>query len=165
VTFPQPEFERFFHAHYDHLVRSLTVMTGDREGARDCVQDAFVKAAVRWHTVRRLDNPAAWVRRVAINRSRDVHRSSQARQRRETLAASQQLDQPDPATGITQSTGILELLQRLPAQQRRTATLYYLDDLPVADIAHQLGISTGAVKFHLHQARNTLRAAAEPVVA
>jgi len=92
VTFPEPEFEAFFHAHYDQLVRSLTLITGDREAARDCVQEAFIKASTRWRKVRRYDNPVGWVRRVAINQGRDAHRSSQRRKRRESLDRVKELE-------------------------------------------------------------------------
>ena len=157
VTFSEPEFEAFFHAHYDQLVRSLTLITGDRETARDCVQEAFIKASVRWRKVRRYDNPVGWVRRVAINHGRDVHRSSQRRRRRESL------DRPQPgrdhAPGVAGELRLLDLLAGLPPQQRSAAALFYIDDLPLADIADDLGISVGAVKFHLHQARQSLRQA------
>lgn len=157
VTFPEPEFEAFFHAHYDQLVRSLTLITGDREAARDCVQEAFIKASTRWRKVRRYDNPVGWVRRVAINQGRDAHRSSQRRKRRESL------DRPTPerdhAPGVAGELRLLDLLAGLPPQQRSAAALFYIDDLPIADIAVDLGISVGAVKFHLNQARRSLRQA------
>ena len=67
-------FRRPVCAHYDRLVRSLTVASGDREQAADAVQEAFVKAHVRWRRIRRYDDPIGWVRRVAINQLRDDHR-------------------------------------------------------------------------------------------
>jgi RNA polymerase sigma-70 factor (ECF subfamily) len=35
--------------------------------------------------------------------------------------------------------------------------LYYLDDLTVAEVAATMELSEGAVKYHLHQARERLR--------
>lgn len=161
VTFPEPEFEAFFHAQYDSLVRSLTVITGDRELARDCVQEAFIKASVRWRKVRRYDNPVAWVRRVAINRSRDVHRSKQRRERRESLTSENEVSAFDPAGAVDGEITLAGLIAQLPPRQRSAVALYYIDDLPLAEIAEDLGISVGAVKFHLNQARATLRTALE----
>ena len=36
--------------------------------------------------------------------------------------------------------------------------LHYLDDLPVADVAATMEVSDGTVKYHLHHARERLRA-------
>ncbi len=153
------DFDDFFVANYDRLVRSLTAMTGDREQARDAVQDAFVKASARWRRISRYDDPVGWVRRVAINRSRDLHRSEQRRRRREQRVTSgQPRDEPDRSTDLADSMRLAELFGRLPDQQRRAASLFYVEQLPVAEIASVLGLSVGAVKFHLSRARANLRA-------
>ena len=139
VAVPEPEFERFFLRHYDHLVRSLTAVTGDEEMARDCVQDAFVKAAARWKKVRRFDSPVAWVRRVAINRSRDLHRADQRRRRREERVAPIDAGEAEDAAPLVDgSMRLVELLEVLPTMQRSAAALFYVDDLPVDDIASHL---------------------------
>ena len=78
---PRPsanDLEQLFRAHYDRLVRSLTLACGDGEHAADAVQEAFVRAHVRWRKVRRYDDPVGWVRRVAINLLRDQHRRAGA---------------------------------------------------------------------------------------
>jgi len=75
------EFEHFFTSHYDRLVRTLAAVAGDRDEAADAVQEAFVRAHLRWRKVRSLDDPAGWVRRVAINRLNDHHRRQQRKRR------------------------------------------------------------------------------------
>jgi len=158
VAVSEPEFERFFLRHYDQVVRSLTVVLGDEETARDCAQEAFIKAAARWGKVKRYDNPVAWVRRVAINRGRDLYRTDSRRRRREEgLASTGDLDHRDSSGVVDESMRLVELLQQLPPMQRASAALFYIDDLPVAEIARQLDVSSGAVKFHLNRARKALR--------
>jgi RNA polymerase sigma factor (sigma-70 family) len=49
----------------------------------------------------------------------------------------------------------------LSPQQRVALVLHYFDDLAVADVAHAMAISEGAVKYHLHEARARLRTALE----
>lgn len=162
VAFPDAEFERFFLANYERLVNSLTAVVGDREVARDCVQEAFIKASTRWRRIRRYDDPASWVRRVAINRGRDVHRAGQRRKRRETLVAPHETESvPDNTGRVADSMRLVELLNLLPKQQRIAASLFYVEDLSISEISESIGISKGAVKFHLNQARSTLRAAIE----
>ncbi|HZB42618.1 MAG TPA: sigma factor, partial [Ilumatobacter sp.] len=60
-------FDALFADHYARLVRALTLVAGDREVAADAVQEAFVRAHLRWRKIGRYDDPIGWVRRVAIN--------------------------------------------------------------------------------------------------
>ncbi|MDH3302861.1 MAG: sigma-70 family RNA polymerase sigma factor [Acidimicrobiia bacterium] len=156
------DFEQAFVDNYERLVNSLTAIVGDRELARDSVQEAFVKASTRWRKIRGYDDPMAWVRRVAINRSRDHLRATERRRRRERKVIDQNptLD-PVDSDMVDAAIRLHDLLARLPPQQRAAATLYYLEELSVDDIATTLGITGGAVKYHLNQARATLRIVVE----
>lgn len=146
------EFDQFFLDNHAGLVRTLTVITGDAELAADVVQEAFQRAYLRWNRIRRYDAPASWVRRVAINRSRDLIRSDQRRRRNEERAA------PDEATtDVPGDHHLLQLLMRLPERQRAAMALYYLDGLSVEQVANEMSVSSGAVKYHLHQGRESLR--------
>ena len=44
----------------------------------------------------------------------------------------------------------------LSPQQRAVVALHYLDDMSVIDVAAAMSLSDGAVKYHLHQARDSL---------
>ena len=147
------DLESLFRAHHGRLVRALTIACGDEQQAADAVQHAFVKAHLLWRSIMHYDDPVGWIRRVAINRLKDERRSD-ARKRRtfERLAA-----EPQPSIGTPQTDDVSELLAGLPRQQRLALALYYIDGLPVSEIADTLSISEGAVKFHLHQGRNSLR--------
>lgn len=48
-------------------------------------------------------------------------------------------------------------LARLPPVEREILTLFYLQDLPIAEIAEALSIASGTVKSRLHRARHLLR--------
>ena len=52
---------------------------------------------------------------------------------------------------------LVEALEVLSPRQKMVAVLFYVDDMAVADIAKSLGLSKGAVKFHLNKARAALR--------
>lgn len=147
------DFDRLFAAHYDRLVRTLTVVAGDRETAADAVQDAFVKAHLRWRRISRYDDPIGWVRRVAINGLRDDHR----RQGRRLRAIGRLAGRTAPSTPPVEIDEFDRLLAELPKQQRAVTALFYVDGLGVAEIAEALGIATGSVKSHLHDARRRLR--------
>ena len=52
-----------------------------RRSAADAVQEAFVKAHLKWRKISRYDDPIGWVRRVAINQIRDGHRRHERKNR------------------------------------------------------------------------------------
>lgn len=149
------DVESLFRAHYGRLVRALTLACGDREQAADAVQEAFVKAHLKWRKLQHYDDPVGWIRRVAINRLRDDNRRS--RRKESALGRLAATTEHSVAAHEPESGGIAALLAQLPKQQRLTTALYYVDQLSVAEIADTLSLSEGAVKFHLHQARERLR--------
>jgi RNA polymerase sigma factor (sigma-70 family) len=73
--------------------------SGDFAGAEDAVQEALVAAATTWPTDGEPDNPLAWLIRVASRRMTDEFRRDDARRRREDIAASWSLGNPEPASG------------------------------------------------------------------
>lgn len=147
------EFDEFFLANHAALVRTMTVITGDAAMAEDVVQDAFQRAYVRWRRVGRYDQPVAWVRRVAVNRSRDLIRSEQRRRGREERVAP-----PERVHDEVPDLDLPALLSGLSHQQRVAMTLHYLDGLSVQQAADAMDLSTGAVKYHLHEGRKRLAA-------
>jgi RNA polymerase sigma-70 factor (ECF subfamily) len=149
-------FDEVFLDGYPRLVRSLTlVCRGDAEAAADCVADAFERAFVRWRRVSRLDDPVGWIRRVAINRATDGGRRLRRRDRAvERLASSTPTTTELPEPG---DRSLIDAVGALSPQQRAVVALYYLDDLTVAEVAATMELSEGAVKYHLHQARERLR--------
>ncbi len=150
-----------FRAHYGRLVRALTLVCGDADGAADAVQEAFVKAHLRWRKLQHYDDPVGWIRRVAINKLRDDNRRRIRKDRAvERLGAGAESTVAEHEPG---HDGLLRtLLADLPRQQRLTVALYYVDGLSVAETAATLELSEGAVKYHLHQARERLRGRVEP---
>jgi RNA polymerase sigma factor (sigma-70 family) len=162
--------EMLFRTHYARLVRALTLVSGSREMAADAVQEAFVKAHLHWWRIKRYDDPVGWIRRVAINRLRDVHRrsaredSAVARLVAQADAAISSIGNPGEAGAVAPGGGFIdvqmsELVAGLPRQQRLAVTLFYVEELTVAEVARAMSISLGAVKFHLHQGRERLRTA------
>jgi RNA polymerase sigma-70 factor (ECF subfamily) len=153
------DFDDTFRRYFGPMVRSLAVAAGDRGVAEDCVQDAFMRAFVRWQRVSRLEDPVGWIRHVAVNRMRDHFRKLERGGR--AFARLQSLDTP-VADAPEEPNELATMLGRLTSQQRIAAALFYVEDLSVGEVADAMGLSEGAVKYHLHAARSTLRGALEP---
>ena len=148
-------FERLYRQELAPLIALATTMTGNRETGADLAHEALARAYRDWRTVGSLDCPGAWVRRVVINLTIDVHR----RQAREAHALSR-LD-PDPhaaAVGETSDAAFWAAVRALPERQRAAVVLYYVEDLGVAEIADILRVAVGTVKTSLYMARQSLAA-------
>jgi len=147
-------FEELYAAHFTDLAVQLYAYFGDRQEAQDVVQEAFCRALARWSRISRYDDPVAWVRRVAWNLA-----VSRWRRTRTALAALARLQrQPDRRVDGPgpDRVALVAALATLPARQRQVVVLHYLADLPVSEIADQLGIPPGTVKSWLHRARAAL---------
>lgn len=140
-----------FRQEFSRLVRVLAVVDGP-EAAADAVQEAFIAADRRWRTVRRMDDPAGWVRRVAVNRLLNGRRDR--RRRTELLAAIRPVEVEDLSP---MDLDLLEAIRALPTQQRLVVCLHHLGGFRVDEVAADLDIASGTVKSHLHDARRSLR--------
>lgn len=151
------DYETFFEAEYGPTVRLLMSVGVSAEQAQDAAQEAFVRLYARWPRIKHHDSPAAWVRRVAINKARDNFRSESRRQRREERVMGTPRNDIETASSVAGDDEVRRLLLELPSRQREVAALFYVEDRPIGDIADMLGLSAGAVKFHLNRARSNLR--------
>ena len=148
------EFDDTFRRCYGPMVRSLSVACGDGEVAADSVQDAFTRAYTRWGRVSTLDDPAGWIRHVAVNRMRDHFRRAERGGRAVARLARREPEHTPPPADPSE---LGALLAALPDQQRIAAALFYVEDLSVSEVAAAMRLSPGAVKYHLHAARTSLR--------
>jgi RNA polymerase sigma factor (sigma-70 family) len=148
VALPE-DFDAFWRREHLRIVAFAYALTGSRSAAEDLAQDALAAAAASWS---KLENPAAWVRRVVANRAVSRWR----RQGREAKALSRLGRQRDSYALPEEDASFWDAVRRLPRRQAQVVALYYLDDLPVAEIAQTLGIAPGTVKATLHHARAAL---------
>lgn len=150
------EVAALFDRVYAPLVRSLRA--AGYVDPEDAVQDAFIQASLRWRRIRTYDDPAAWIRRSAVRRCFNAQRS---RRRQEALAQRLAAQQPQVTIETELDASIVRAVGALSTQQRTAIALFYLTDLSVAQVADAMGLSEGAVKYHLHAAREALRPSLE----
>ncbi|WP_195210271.1 RNA polymerase sigma factor [Actinomarinicola tropica] len=143
--------EELFVREYPRLVRALGTAF-DPEAAADAVQEAFIEADRRWRTISGYEDPAAWVRRVALNRLLTGQRNQ--RRRAEILATIRPVA-PDDLTA--DQLDLRRAVASLPDRMRLAVCLHYLADLRIEDVAAAMDIAPGTVKSTLHDARRRLR--------
>jgi RNA polymerase sigma factor (sigma-70 family) len=152
-------FESFMQSHCGRLVQALTMISLDSEAAADAAQEAFIQLYLRWDGVDRPRDPAAWLYRVGINRCKDYRRfvSRTARVVERLAPRADPEVGGDDLVGWAPSLDFISTFRSLPKGQRTAATLYYLNDLSVGEIAGIMSLSEGTVNSHLHRARGALR--------
>jgi RNA polymerase sigma-70 factor (ECF subfamily) len=133
----------------------------DPEDAEDLVQDAFLRALERIATfdVSRAFGP--WFNRLLINTGIDQRRKQTVRQTEshdpETFAGSSSPHRDAERAELRQS--LEDALRRLPARQRLIVSLFEIDGYSTEEVARMLDVSQVTIRWHLHQARRTLREA------
>jgi RNA polymerase sigma-70 factor (ECF subfamily) len=152
---PPARFDAVFRDHYWPMVSSLALACGNREVAADAVQEAFTRAYARWWRISRYDDPVSWIRHVALNRTRDHYRSEVRARRAVERLAGRALEH-EAAPELADPT-LAATIGRLPRQQRIAVSLFYVEQLSVAEVAASMRLSEGAVKYHLHAGRAALR--------
>jgi RNA polymerase sigma-70 factor (ECF subfamily) len=145
-------FEAFFREEHRKLVALGAAMTGSLEMGQDLAQDAFARAYQQWSKISEYDRAGAWVRRVLINLAIDANRRrGRERSALGRLSRGEMLIADDP-----HSDEWWRAVRALPDRQRAAVTLYYLEDLSVAQVAAVLQVAEGTVKASLAKARLTL---------
>jgi RNA polymerase sigma factor (sigma-70 family) len=137
---------------------------GDFAGAEDAVQEALLTAAEAWATEGLPDSPLAWLVRVASRRMVDEFRRDDARRRREDLAASWTLAEPDPAPG-RDDTLILMFMCCHPSLTPAAAiplTLRAVGGLTTREIAAAFLVPEATMAQRISRAKAKLRESDEP---
>ena len=148
------DFDRFFRENYDTTVRGLLLDGTSAADAHDAAQEAYVRAYARWWRVGHYREPAAWVRRVAVNVVRDQHRHSKVQENAlPKVATPEAIEDDAPSDGEEFD----DVLAQLPPQQRRAVDLYYGAGYSTEEAANRMGISPGAFRFHLSRGRRALK--------
>lgn len=142
------EFDDFYLRCRDRLSMQVAALTGDPSEAGDHVQEAFVRAWMRWTYVSGLADPEGWVRRVAHN----LAVSRWRRARRIVLG-----QRPDTAVEWDEGQrAVVTALAELPRAHREAIVLHHVVGLPVADVAVELDAPVGTVKSWLSRGRREL---------
>lgn len=143
------------------------VLTGDADAAEDLLQDALVRAFRRTRRHDGLDATHAYVKRAITTAFIDGTRRKAVRPQRAdgdpgdihspTTSAHLKTVHTDHAHDVAQALDLHAAILTLPPRERACVVLHYLEDLPVAGVAAQLGLATGTVKRYLSDAVATLR--------
>jgi RNA polymerase sigma-70 factor (ECF subfamily) len=147
---PTPSIEDFYRAHAPAVRAFLISLSRDPHFADDLVQETFIKAT------RSLDgyrggSPRAWLFSIARSVFIDAVRRTRAIPVDEVPESG--IDAPDTGERLV----IADVLEALPARQRRAILLVDEAGLSYQEAADVMGTTLGAMKVLLHRARSNFR--------
>ena len=159
-------FERLVRQFQGLCWHIISRMVKDREDARDLCQETFLRVYRHLHQYRFESPLRAWIGQVAYS-------TALRHLERKRIPLALLLPDDDMATRAAEVPDDFDLeaasadaelmselhaaIDELPPLQRLILTLYYLDELPLADVARITQVPEGTIKSHLFRSRAKLR--------
>lgn len=156
MTGQDDEYREFVQSRAASLHRTAYLLCGDWHLADDLVQEALAKAFRHWRKVQASDCPDAYVKRILINEA-NRHWRRHRNTAPPTDLPAQAAAVPDPSDRIVDRDVLLHALLSLPARQRATVVLRYLDGMSERETAVILKCGEGTVKSQTSRALSTLK--------
>ena len=155
----QDAIEELYKLYYnDALLYSLTI-AGDKQTAEDVVQGAFYKALLTSDGT--VKNFKSWLLRVCRN---DIYNRLRKDRRVESLSAEREATLTEEAENAVDNIirreeyrALHRAMALMKTEEREYLTLFYFEELTIAEIADVMQKSTTATKVALYRARENLK--------
>jgi RNA polymerase sigma factor (sigma-70 family) len=154
---PDPErgFERMYRRHVRDVYGFALGVLGNPADAEDVTQTTFLNAYRAMARGDRIENPRAWLLRIAQNVCRQRFRTASRRPQEVVLdPESVEAIVPEEAPAADE---IRAAMMHLAFNQRTVLVLREIEGRSYADIAEAMGLSVAAVETLLFRARRALR--------
>ena len=152
------DFRTFFEDEHRRLFKTLYFVTGDRIEAADLMQDAFLKLWERWDRIDRINDPTAYLFRVALNGNRTRARAARRAARRQIPFGIVR----DVFDEVDVREDVLRMLRGIAPRQRAALVLLDLYGYDSEEAARIMGIRPSTVRALATQGRAVLRTAGGP---
>lgn len=155
------QFRRIYAVSFHQVFRYALAMTGQHSIAEEITQEAFLKLLRNGSGSEKIENPEAWLVRVARNLAIQAFRQRQKQIDR--LPTTSDESPEDLLIGNERWRQILQAIAALSESQRDCLALREFAGLSYQSIAKELEISVDQVKVQLFRARQNLRQQLEGV--
>jgi RNA polymerase sigma factor (sigma-70 family) len=161
---PMDSLEDAFARWQDELLGTLYYLVGNREDARDALQETFVKCWRNRQGLGEVENLKAWIFRVALNTGRDVRASAWRRKRQPLVEGGTMLTAVNrhPHGEVEHAEEVQRVRSALLALRPEEQEVFLLrqnGELTYEAIAEASGIPLGTVKTRMRLAIGKLRLA------
>ena len=142
----------------------------DEDQAQDIVQDAYVKVFTNLPLLEQVENFQGWLNTIVVNRSKDYLKKKKPMLFSQMVSEEDEgseLDfedeggyfSPDQKVDYAETKRLIQgMIDRLPQEQRMAIVLFYLEEMPVKQIARVMECSEGTVKSRLNYGRKAIKA-------
>ncbi len=138
----QPRLRRFF----------MNLTLGDEYLSDDLAQETFIKAYIELRSFRGMSRFSTWLFRIGYNEFYSHKRSQHPTSDIENAPES-------PSTPIDSSEISMDVktaMAQLNETERTVVTLFYINDMPIKQIAAITGINQSTLRSHLHRAKEKM---------
>ena len=142
----------------------------DEDQAQDIVQDAYVKVFTNLPLLEQVENFQGWLNTIVVNQSKDYLKKKKPMLFSQMVSEEDEgseLDfedeggyfSPDQKVDYAETKRLIQgMIDRLPQEQRMAIVLFYLEEMPVKQIARVMECSEGTVKSRLNYGRKAIKA-------
>jgi len=152
-----PSFEQLFLDVHDRLYRALYFVTGSSADAEELMQDAFLKLWERWDRLDTIEDPVAYLFRVALNGVRMRARRARMAARKIVPAAGSR----DPFDDVNVREDVRRMLRGISPRQRTAIVLTEIFGYSSEQAARIMGIRPTTVRVLASNGRAALRGSEE----
>ena len=149
-------FEELYERYATDVLRVAYYYLGNRELAEDVTQDVFVKLIMNKPFLEQ-GREKAWLLKVALNRCRDLWRSSWIKKVVLGHPGFECFPAPDEIGQITDRHSLAEAVSLLKPEFKEVVLLFYYQGFTVTEISDMLQIAEGTVSSRLSRAREKLQ--------
>ena len=136
-------------------------LTGTATGAEEVLQDVFLKIWVQRQKLATIENPKAWIVRIASNQSlnylRKIDTDNRLFDRLKHQPTSQPMSPEQNLAAKEMSVFIHQAVEKLSPQCRQVYKMSREDGMTIPEIAEALNISPNTVKNQLIKALKQIR--------
>ena len=138
---------------YAPLVHGVLLARLPRSEVEDMVQEIFLHALRKLHTLRDTAAFGPWIAMIARNRAMDFHRRS-----RDIVSMGEHTeDLRSAVSSSSKAEEILAIIRTLPDAYRETLVLRLVEGMTGPEIATRTGLTAASVRVNLHRGMKLLR--------
>ena len=143
---------------YARMVHGILLARVPLHEVDDLVQDVFLLALPRLHTLRDANRFGPWLAAIARNRANDYYRQSVDHvELTEELAAGDGNKQGPSDLNNVEAARILAMIRNLPEAYREPLLLRLVEGMTGPEISERTGMTPGSVRVNLHRGMQQLR--------
>ena len=153
-------FKQMFMPHSRRMYATAWRLKADAQAAEDLVQEAFLKLWMKRDSLNKVENTEAFCTTIVRNIFFDRYRKNGNRfveQPPEKLNIADDSNISEQLEHRENAIKVMNIIARLPEQQRLIITLRDIEDLSYSEIAAQTGLQAINIRVLLSRARKQIR--------